>query len=66
MLYFENFKKLFSIKNVFVEKKVMVIRKFWAKKIVGEKESLIKKIRLEKNLGVKKISEKILPKKNFS
>ena len=54
MLYFENFKKIFSIKNVFVEKKVMVIRKFWAKKIVGQKESLIKKFRLGKNLGVKK------------
>ena len=32
----------------------MVIRKFWAKKIVGQKESLIKKIRLKKKLGVKK------------
>ena len=59
MLYFENFKKLFSIKNVFCRKKVMVIRKFWAKKIVGQKESLIKKIWLKKKLGLKKNSEKI-------
>ena len=35
----------------FCRKKVMVIRKFWAKKIVGQKESLIKKISIEKKFG---------------
>ena len=41
-------KKYFQLKMFFVKKKVMVIRKFWAKKIVGQKESLIKKISIEK------------------
>ena len=39
---------------MFFVKKVMVIKKFWAKKNVGQKESLIKKFRLKKKLGVKK------------
>ena len=43
----------------------MVIKKFWAKKIVGQKESLIKKFRLKKNWGLKRNSEIILLKKIF-
>ena len=55
----------------FAKKKVLVIRKFWTKKIVGQKESLIKKnFDWKKIWGlnklVKNFAEKIFGEKNFS
>ena len=48
----------------FYRRKVMVIRKFWAKKNCWSKREFYKKT-IKKILGVKKISEKILLKKIF-
>ena len=46
-------KKYFQLRMFFVEKS-NGYKKILGKKIVGQKESLIKKFQLEKNLGVKK------------
>ena len=50
MLYFENFKKYFQLK-MFLSKKSDGYKKILGKKIVGQNESLKKKISIEKKFG---------------